>query len=271
MPAIESRGRDGVDPGGNRFAATGSRDHEDGFARRNSARLGIARSARGDDQGLGTADKPFVSLERARDEIRTIRRKGPLPRGGARVLVHGGEYTVSKTLVLTADDSGNESEPVRYSAAPGEKVLFRGGVHLNGWKPLTDARPYPLLPRKSIGKVWYLDLKNAGITKPMPLKLGGFGSGNGFATHPAHELFFNGKALQIARGPNEGFLNIADVVVKDGTKGYDRTGSKAGIFTYTGIFHGNGRPSRTCYYMGIGSGTGPIPTSAWPASTRRNG
>ncbi|MGO9111084.1 MAG: right-handed parallel beta-helix repeat-containing protein [Thermoguttaceae bacterium] len=188
----------------------------------------------GDDQGLGTADKPFVSLERARDEIRTMRRKGSLPRGGARVLVHGGEYTVSKTLVLTAEDSGNESEPVRYSAAPGEKVLFRGGVHLNGWKPLTDAKPYPLLPRESIGKVWYLDLKNAGITTPMPLKLGGFGSGNGFTTHPAHELFFNGKALQIARGPNEGFLHIADVVVKDGTKGYDRTGSKTGIFTYTG-------------------------------------
>jgi len=187
---------------------------------------------------MGTADKPFASLERARDEIRTIRGKGALPRGGACVVVHGGEYAVSKTLLLTAQDSGTEADPVRYCAATGEKASFRGGLGLAGWKPLTDASMYPLLPRESIGKVWYLDLKDAGITKPMPLKLGGFASGNGFTTHPAHELFFNGKAMQLARGPNEGFLHIADVVVKDGTKGYDRSGSMSGVFTYAGDLPG---------------------------------
>jgi hypothetical protein len=188
----------------------------------------------GGERGTGTADKPFASLERARDEIRTVRQKGSLPKGGVSVLVHGGEYVVSKTLTLTVEDSGNEGAPIHYGAAPGEKVLFRGGVRLRGWMQLTDTNLYPLLPRESIGKVWYVDLKSASITNPMPLKLGGFSSGNGFRTHPAHELFFNGKALQLARGPNERFLHIADVVVKDGTKGYDRTGSKTGIFTYQG-------------------------------------
>ena len=188
----------------------------------------------GDDKGLGTAARPFASLERARDEIRLIHQKQSLPRPGVTVLVHGGEYTVSKTLILTTKDSGTSGNPVRYCAAPGEKVFFRGGTRLSGWKPLTDAKLYPLLPRESIGKVWYLETKNTGISNPMPLKLGGFASGNGFTTHPAHELFFNGRALQLARGPNEGFLHIADVVVKDGTKGYDREGSKTGIFTYKG-------------------------------------
>jgi hypothetical protein len=192
----------------------------------------------GNDKGLGTADRPFASLERARDEIRAIRRKGPLPGGGISVLMHGGEYSVSRTFILSADDSGNEGDPIRYCAAQGEKVVFRGGARLSGWKPLTDAKLYPLLPRESIGKLWYLELKIAGITRLMPLKLGGFAGGNGFTTHPAHELVFNGKALQLARGPNEGFLHIADVVVKDGTKGYDRAGSKAGIFTYTGDLPG---------------------------------
>ncbi len=188
----------------------------------------------GDDQGAGTSDKPFASLERARNEIRTIRQKGTLPKGGVRVRVHGGEYGVSKTLNLTSQDSGNEGDPVCYGAVPGEQVSFRGGARLTGWKRLTDANLYPLLPRESVGKVWYLEMKTAGIPNPMPLKLGGFSSGNGFTTHPAHELFFDGKALQLARGPNEGFLHIADVVVKDGTKGYDRQGSKTGIFTYEG-------------------------------------
>jgi hypothetical protein len=188
----------------------------------------------GDDKGPGTAGRPFASLERARDEIRSLRRNGGLPRGDASICLHGGEYAVSRTLLLSAEDSGTEAAPVRYCAAPGEKVLLRGGVRLSGWKRLTDATLYPLLPRGSLGKVWYLEMKGAGITNPLPLKLGGFASGNGFTTHPAHELFFDGKALQLARGPNTGFLRIADVVVKDGTKGYDRAGSKTGIFTYQG-------------------------------------
>ena len=40
--------------------------------------------------------------------------------------MHGGEYTVSKTLVLTADDSGNEKRArAVLGEPPGEKVLFR--------------------------------------------------------------------------------------------------------------------------------------------------
>ena len=75
-----------------------------------------------------------------------------------------------------------------------------------------------------------MDLRALGVTNLLPLKLGGFASGNGFRTHPAHELFFNGQAMSLARGPNEGFLHISQVAVKDGTKGYDREGSKTGKF-----------------------------------------
>ena len=191
-------------------------------------------AARGDDKAAGTLEKPFGSLERARDEIRAVRQKGAWPKGGVMVQVHGGDYGVVRTFNLTAEDSGTAAAPVRYSVAPGEKAFFRGGVLLTGWKRLADPSQYPLLPRESAGKVWCAELKSAGITNPMPLQLGGFSSGNGFITHPAHELFFNGKAMQLSRGPNEGFLRIADVTVKDGTQGYDRKGSKTGVFTYQG-------------------------------------
>ena len=203
-----------------------------------AAGLTLHVTPRGDDGAAGTADKPFASLERARDEIRALRQKQGLPKGSVVILVHGGAFRLSKTLNLTVEDSGEPNAPVRYCAAPGETVLFRGGLRLSGWKPLTDAALYPLLPRQSLGKVWYLDLKTAGVTDLLPLTLGGFASGNGFRTHPAHELFFNGTAMQVARGPNAGFLRIADVTVKDGTKGYDREGSKTGIFTYQGDLPG---------------------------------
>jgi len=95
---------------------------------------------------------------------------------------------------------------------------------------LAAADGYGLIPEEARAQVWTVDLQALGITNLLPLKLGGFGSGNGFKTHPAHELFFNGQAMQLARGPNQGFLRITKVAVDDGTTGYDRKGSKVGKF-----------------------------------------
>jgi hypothetical protein len=191
-------------------------------------------SPRGNDTGSGSVKQPFASLERARDEIRAWRQKGQLPRGAVEILVHGGEYSVSQTFSLSQADSGTESTPIIFQAAAGEKPVFRGGIRLTGWRPLSEADGYPQLPAASRAKVWVMDLRASGLTNLLPLKLGGFASGNGFRTHPAHELFFDGQAMSLARGPNEGFLRISGVAVKDGTKGYDREGSKTGKLYYQG-------------------------------------
>jgi hypothetical protein len=196
---------------------------------------------RGNDTGNGSEKQPFACIERARDEIRARRRSGSLPVGGVEVLVHGGEYQVSQTLSLSESDSGTESTPVVFQAMAGEKPAFRGGTRLTGWRRLSDADGYPQLPAESRSNVWVMDVRACGITNLLPLKLGGFASGHGFRTHPAHELFFNGLAMSLARGPNEGFLRINQVAVKDGTKGYDREGSKTGKFFYEGD-----RPRRWC-------------------------
>ncbi len=191
-------------------------------------------SPAGDDANPGTQDKPFATLEGARDAIRLLKKRAPLPDGGVAVLVHGGEYRVTQTFILGTEDSGTRESPVVYQAAPGEAPRFTGGVHLGGFGPVRDAEALNRLPRETAGKVLELDLRSAGVTRLLPLVLGGFASGRGFGTHPAHEVFFNGKALRLARGPNEGFLRVAGVAVKDGTKGYDREGSKTGKFFYEG-------------------------------------
>jgi hypothetical protein len=199
-----------------------------------AAALTLHVSPTGSDSQSGSAEKPFSSLERARQEIRALRRIGTLKSGGVDVIVHGGEYPVSRTFALGAEDSGAEKAPIRYRAASGEKPLLRGGVRVKGWRPLSATGDFRQVPAESRDKVWIADLKSAGVTNLMPLKLGGSASGNGSKTHPAHELFFNGKAMQLARGPNHEFLHIAGVAVKDGTKGYDREGSKVGKFFYQG-------------------------------------
>ncbi|CAN5526395.1 right-handed parallel beta-helix repeat-containing protein [soil metagenome] len=193
-------------------------------------------SPRGSDTAPGTPTKPFASLERCRDEIRALQRQGPLPKGGVLVVIHGGDYANTRPLSLSAEDSGTEAAPIRYAAAPGETPVFKGGLRLSGWRHLSaaDAAAWPLLPAKARGMVWITDLKAAGIDEVLPLKLGGAGSGNGFITHPAHELFFNGRAMTLARGPNEGFLHIKEVSAQDVIKAYDRHGSLRGSFFYEG-------------------------------------
>ena len=196
--------------------------------------LSLHVSPRGDDAGDGSAKRPFASLERARDEIRALRQKGGLPPGGAEVVVHGGQYAVARTFELSDIDSGSEASPIVFRAARGEKPVFGGGTRLTGWRVLSEADGYPQIPAEARGKIWIADLRTCGITNLLPLKLGGYASGNGFRTYPAHELFFDGRAMCLARGPNAGFLRIKDVAVKDGTKGYDREGSKTGKFFYEG-------------------------------------
>lgn len=188
----------------------------------------------GRDTGDGSAGQPFASLERARDEIRARRQAGSIPEGGVEVLVHPGEYQVRQTFVLAERDSGTESAPILFRAVDRGSACFHGGARLTGWRKLSDTDGYPQLPAEARGQVWILDLRTCGLTNLLPLKLGGFASGNGFRTHPAHELFFNGQAMALARGPNEGFLRISQVAVKDGTQGYDRQGSKTGRFFFEG-------------------------------------
>lgn len=60
-------------------------------------------SPAGDDGNPGTKDKPFATLQRARDEIRRF--KSP---EGATVLLRGGLYSMPQGIVFEKQDSGTE-------------------------------------------------------------------------------------------------------------------------------------------------------------------
>ncbi|MBN1341048.1 MAG: right-handed parallel beta-helix repeat-containing protein [Phycisphaerae bacterium] len=188
----------------------------------------------GVDTQPGTRQQPFRTLERARDEIRAIKKRGGLPAGGVAVVVHGGDYKVARPFALTAEDSGTEKSPIVYRADEGQRPRFVGGVRLSGPRPVEDAVILARLPEEARGKVLQIDLKAHGIKDLKPLKLGGFASGSGFATYPMMELFFDGKPMTLARWPNEGFVRMVDVVVKDGHKIHGLSGSKVGQFIYEG-------------------------------------
>jgi len=169
----------------------------------------------GNDANPGTKEKPFASLERARDAIRGLKNSGGLPPGGVQVWLRGGSYPVKQTFALTTEDSGTEQSPIAYRAVAGETPVFRGGIRVSGFRPVSDAKILARLPQESRRKVFCADLKPLGVKSLKPLELGGFASARGFQTHPTAELFFDGRAMTLARWPNRGFVRVGDIVVHD--------------------------------------------------------
>ena len=189
---------------------------------------------RGSDDGPGTADRPFATLERARDAVRRLKQQGPLPKGGVAISIAPGRYVVRQTFVLTEEDSGTANSPIVYRAAGPERPVFSGGVRLEGFVRVTDPELLARFPEAARGKVYQVDLGAAGLERIEPLVLGGFGSGRGFRTHPVLELFFDGQPMPRARWPNAGFVRVAAVTEDEPVESHGRTGSRRGVLYYQG-------------------------------------
>ena len=170
----------------------------------------------------GKTDGPFATLERARDEIRRLKAAGGLPKGGVVVEVAEGTYELERPLELSAEDSGEKAAPVVYRARPGAEVRITGGRLVTGWRRVTDEAVLSRLEPSARGKVYQADLRALGISD-----LGG-------VLENRLELFFDDVPMTLARWPNEGFVSIVDVVVKDGHQIHGIPGSTVGQFTYDG-------------------------------------
>ncbi len=127
------------------------------------------------DPAQGGADGPFATIERARDEIRSLKRGGTLLEP-VTVHVRDGHYQLSEPLTFTAQDSGTADCPVTYAAYPGESPVICGGRKITEWY-------------RGLGGVW-----NAEVPE---VKEGDW---------VFRQLFVNGERRQRARIPNEGFF-----------------------------------------------------------------
>lgn len=111
----------------------------------------------GKDDAPGTLERPFATVERARDAIRALKKAGPLQEA-ATVQIRGGTYFLGGTLVLDPEDSGTEQAPVIYQAYPGEEPLISGGVTVSGWREVTPGRWETTLPDVAAGTWWFSQL-----------------------------------------------------------------------------------------------------------------
>ncbi len=87
-------------------------------------------SPEGNDDHPGTVERPFKTIERARDTLRERKKE----KGAAAVYLRGGTYELSRSICLKAEDSGSEGNPAVFTAYPGEEVFISGGRVLKGWE-----------------------------------------------------------------------------------------------------------------------------------------
>ena len=107
----------------------------------------------GSDSNPGTAEKPFATLEKARDGIRG-RRAEPGVKKAEKfdVVIHGGTYVLAKPFVLEPQDSG-----IVFRAASGETPVFTSAKEITGWKLADPATPG--LAECAKGKVFVADIQ----------------------------------------------------------------------------------------------------------------
>jgi hypothetical protein len=126
----------------------------------------------------GSAEGPFATIARARDEIRARRTAGEEP-GRVTVWLRGGTYHIAQPLRFGPEDSGRPGAPIRYAAWRGEKPVVSGGRVIRGWRPIG-------------GGVWRTEVPEAKGRKWV-----------------FRQLWLDDRRLTLARSPNVGFWTTA--------------------------------------------------------------
>ncbi len=161
---------------------------------------------RGNDSNPGSLERPFATLQRARNAIRELKAGRGLPRGGVTVWLRGGKYHLTETFRLTQRDSGTAAAPIVYRAYPHEKAELIGARRITGFHHLTAAStPRRIAPRFR-SQILVANLKAVGITNFGRITAQGFGRPF-MPLAPA--LYFRNRPMTLARWPWHGWARAA--------------------------------------------------------------
>ena len=136
-------------------------------------------SPSGDDSHPGTREKPFSTIKKATEAVRSVLHSEQ--HSDLTVYLDGGVYQVDEPIIFKPEDSGRDDFQVIYKAIEGEKPVISGGGQINNWE-------------KNEQGFW--------VAKVPPVN-----------DRPwiFRELFIEGKRVRRARHPDEGYLRVAKV------------------------------------------------------------
>ena len=133
-------------------------------------------SPAGNDNFPGTREKPFATLERAKESVRSILNSGQ--KADLMVYLDGGTYRVDAPILFKPEDSGIEKQVI-FKAMEGEKPVVSGGKQITEWEQNEDGLWTANVPSVN-GEPWFF-----------------------------RELFIDGERARRARHPNQGYLRVA--------------------------------------------------------------
>ena len=173
-----------------------------GFPEANAKTIYVAPD--GCDWAVGTTEAPLATPHAALERVRG--------KGGAKIVLRGGEYNFTETLNITAEHSGTKSCPLIITAEKNEipKISASAPIPVTAFAPLEDEKMLARLKPEVRGKVLVCDLPSIGITKYGKVKAGGA------------VLLLNNESQPLCRYPNVGEDLI--VISKDiYCKGWDHS------------------------------------------------
>ena len=141
------------------------------------------------EKGTGSFEKPFGTIEEARDYIRCANGKE------FTVNIMGGRYFIHDTVRFDEKD-----KPTVYRAFDGEKVIFDGGVILDNSKlsKITDdSLKERIIEKDARDKIYEIDLSEYGF-EPAEYGVRGF---RRMHRPSSNELFINGEAQRVSEYP----------------------------------------------------------------------
>ena len=173
---------------------------------------------------------PFRTVQRARDEIRSLRDAGKQPKGGFVVEMEPGIYSVPGVLELNEKDAGTADAPIVYRASKRGAAILNGGLLLSGWRLVADPAVEKRIDPKARGKVYCIEL-TADQLDPIP----GFANGGcGYRGKPEYPvgLYQAGKRLPISRWPNDGYTKMGECLGHSELHGHTGIAFTEGWFKY---------------------------------------
>ena len=159
----------------------------------------------------GSAQKPFTTIEAARDYVRTLDKEG---KTAVKVRINNGTYFVKNTITFEKEDAGLKWCPIKYI---GEKnTVITGGVTFSS-DDFTAATGSAVQHFKDAAKanIVQIDLKQFGFTKADIASI--YTNADGSLVHNINGhiplLYAGGKLATVCRYPNDCYAVIDSGVI----------------------------------------------------------
>lgn len=154
-------------------------------------------SPEGDDRNPGTPGAPMRTLQAALDRARSL--------GPATLLLAPGEYPVEAGIVLGPEHGGTAGTPMTIRSEIPHMARITGARRVTGFAPVSEEEAAALICPEARRHVRVADLAAQGFAplRALPPR---------YQAPGVEEVFFDGRPMQSARWPNEGFSAFTEVL-----------------------------------------------------------